>query len=72
VTLYGLAATKCIFRSKFEVVSLPPAAWKSLSIDLSGVPSATAFVMEMRLEREPENFRTASSQRVGEGVANQE
>jgi SAM-dependent methyltransferase len=37
-------------------VSLPSAAWKSLSIDLSRVPFDTAFVMEMRLEREPRAF----------------
>ena len=34
-------------------VSLPSSAWKSLSVDLSG---ATAFVMEMQLEREPQEF----------------
>jgi ubiquinone/menaquinone biosynthesis C-methylase UbiE len=37
-------------------VSLPPAEWKRLSIDISNAPIDKTFVMELRLERETQEF----------------
>jgi SAM-dependent methyltransferase len=51
-------------------VALPPAEWKSFSIDLSAVPSDQVFVMEMRLEREFREFSdglfSVRRRRIGE------
>jgi len=51
-------------------VSLPPAEWKSFSVDLSGAPFDETFVMEMRLEREPREFSdglfSVRRRRIGE------
>lgn len=37
-------------------VSLPAAQWTPLSVDVSGAPIDKVFVMELRLEREPQKF----------------
>jgi ubiquinone/menaquinone biosynthesis C-methylase UbiE len=61
VLLNGAAVTR---------VSLPAAQWKPLSIDVSGAPIDKVFVMELRLEREPQKFSdglfSVRRRRIGE------
>jgi SAM-dependent methyltransferase len=51
-------------------VSVSRAEWKSFSIDISGVPIDTTFVLEIRLEREPREFSdglfSVRRRRIGE------
>jgi hypothetical protein len=51
-------------------VSLHPATWKSILVDLSEAPVDQAFVMEMRLDREPRGFSdglfSVRRRRIGE------
>ena len=51
-------------------VLLPAAQWKPLSVNLSGAAVDKVFVMELRLEREPEKFSdgvfSVRRRRIGE------
>jgi hypothetical protein len=51
-------------------VSLLAAEWESLLIDISGAPIGKVFVMELRLEREPQKFSdglfSVRRRRIGE------
>jgi len=61
VLLNGAALTR---------VSLPAAQWTPLSVDVSGAPIDKVFVMELRLEREPQKFSdglfSVRRRRIGE------